>query len=127
MPLILYYIADRAAIRGGDCMFVSLLPLWQMLDAEDGCLQLRRGTVPRDPGIGEYLAAAYDMHTRDGRNALRRFARESCFIRRNGVKIIFIWTGFIMGQPTSGLCPNRLLWAFSKLLSVLFPTAQSGL
>lgn len=74
MPLILYYIADRAAIRGGDCMFVSLLPLWQMLEAGDDPLQLRRGSMPNDPGIGPLLVCAYDMHTRDGRTALRHFA-----------------------------------------------------
>lgn len=74
MPLILYYIADRAAIRGGDCMFVALLPLWQMLEAGDDPLQLRQGSMPNDPGIGPLLACAYDMHTRDGRTALQHFA-----------------------------------------------------
>jgi hypothetical protein len=75
MPLVLYWLADRAATRGGDCMFVSFLPIWQLLrEAENQPLELRRGDLPPDPGVGPLLACAYDMHTREGKMALGRLA-----------------------------------------------------
>lgn len=73
MPLILYWLADRAAIRGADAMFIAFLPIWQMLrDTEDEVRLLSR-ELPRDPGVGGLLACAYDMYTREGRMALSRF------------------------------------------------------
>lgn len=82
MPLILYYIADRAAIRGGDCMFPSLLPIWQMLQqAEPRGLQVVSNDLPPAPMLGNILAPAYDMHTREGRIAIQRFSRHSDIAR----------------------------------------------
>lgn len=76
MPLILYYVADRAAMRTGDSMFVSVLPIWQMLQhrGERG-LDVVFAKLPSAPMIGPILAPAYDCHTRDGRIALARFAQ----------------------------------------------------
>jgi hypothetical protein len=75
MPLILYYIADRAAIRGGESMFVSLLPIWQIIERlDDEGFTVRTNVIPEGPSFGPILAAAYDMYTREGRQALRRFA-----------------------------------------------------
>ena len=76
MPLILYYIADRAAVRGGGCMFVSILPIWQVLQAEIETLSVVEDDLPDDPGIGPFLACAYDMHTREGQAAIRRLMHE---------------------------------------------------
>jgi hypothetical protein len=76
MPLILYYVADRTAMRTGDGMFAAILPIWQMVrDREDRGLDLLWPELPAAPMIGPILAPAYDSHTRDGRTALARFAR----------------------------------------------------
>lgn len=37
-------------------------------------LELRRGDLPSDPGVGLLLASAYDMHTREGKMAIGRLA-----------------------------------------------------
>jgi len=75
MPLLLYYIADRAAIRGGGCMFVSLLPIWQEMQGDALDIQIDDSPIPTDPGLGALLSAAYDMHTREGQAALKRFGK----------------------------------------------------
>ena len=75
MPLLLYWLADRAAVRGGGGMFVSFLPIWQALrDADEEALELRTNEIPDRPLIGGLLAQAYDMYTREGQKALRQFA-----------------------------------------------------
>lgn len=74
MPLILYWIADRAAVRGGGCMFVATLPLWQELErAQDQDFTVRTEAITGQQRFGPILAPAYDMHTREGRRALRQF------------------------------------------------------
>lgn len=80
MPLMLYYIADRAAARTSDAMFVSFLPIWTLL-SEDQSLELSWHTLPLPSMIGGYPAYAYDAHTREGRSALRRFGKECREIR----------------------------------------------
>lgn len=73
MPLALYYVADRAAMRIGDGMFVSLLPVWQCLQATEE-LDVLWNPLPPAPMIGPVLATAIDCHTRGGRVALKRFS-----------------------------------------------------
>jgi hypothetical protein len=74
MPLVLYYIADRAAVRGGGCLFVSLLPLWlELRHVQDDDISVWHDPPPPSPLLGAISAASYDMHTREGRAALRRF------------------------------------------------------
>ena len=72
MPLVLCYIADRAAIRGGGCMHAALLPMWQVIQQDEAELCFLPGELPDDPGIGQLLSAAYDMHTRQGQAAIIR-------------------------------------------------------
>lgn len=72
MPLVLCYLADRAAIRGGGCMHASLLPMWQMIQADEDELRFIAGDLPDDPGIGQLLSCGYDMHTRPGQAAIKR-------------------------------------------------------
>lgn len=72
MPLVLCYLADRAAIRGGGCMHASLLPMWQMIQADEDELRFIAGDLPDDPGIGRLLSCSYDMHTRPGQVAIKR-------------------------------------------------------
>jgi hypothetical protein len=72
MPLVLCYIADRAAIRGGGCMHASLLPMWQVIQQDEAELRFITGELPEDPGIGQLLSSAYDMHTRQGQAAIVR-------------------------------------------------------
>lgn len=75
MPLIFYWLADRTAVRGGDCMFAAFLPIWQVLQAAENIdIELRTNVHVALPEIGPLLSSAYDMYTRDGRVALRRFA-----------------------------------------------------
>jgi len=73
MPLVLCYIADRAAIRGGGCMHAALLPMWQVIQQDEAELRFVPGELPDDPGIGQLLSCAYDMHTRQGQAAIARF------------------------------------------------------
>ena len=74
MPLLFYWLADRAAMRGGGAMFVALLPIWQALrDSDEETLVLRTNKIPDRPLIGGLLAQAYDMYTREGQKALRKF------------------------------------------------------
>ncbi|MGE0630314.1 MAG: hypothetical protein AB7O43_21170, partial [Hyphomicrobiaceae bacterium] len=42
MPLVLYYLADRGAVRTGDSMFVSVLPIWRMLQEDGDSLKVYR-------------------------------------------------------------------------------------
>lgn len=72
MPLVLCYLADRAAIRGGGCMHASLLPMWQMIQASEDQLRFVPGDLPDDPGLGPLLSCSYDMHTRPGQAAIKR-------------------------------------------------------
>ena len=72
MPLVLCYIADRAAIRGGGCMHAGLLPMWQVIQQDEAELRFIPGELPEDPGIGQLLSSAYDMHTRQGQAAILR-------------------------------------------------------
>jgi hypothetical protein len=72
MPLVLCYIADRAAIRGGGCMHAALLPMWQVLQQDEAQLRFLPGELPEDPGIGQLLSCSYDMHTRPGQCAIKR-------------------------------------------------------
>lgn len=72
MPLVLCYLADRAAIRGGGCMHASLLPMWQMIQADEDQLRFVPGDLPDDPGLGQLLSCSYDMHTRPGQAAIKR-------------------------------------------------------
>lgn len=74
-PLLLYYIADRAAGRLREAMFASVLPLWKSLTREPE-LTITKRQITYSPYIGWFAAEAFDLHTRSGKVALRRFARE---------------------------------------------------
>ncbi len=74
MPLVLYYIADRAALRGAGGLFVPLQLLWRLHLENDEPLRLVRGAYQADPGSGGFLLAALDMHTREGKTAISRLA-----------------------------------------------------
>ncbi len=72
MPLILYYIADRGAARTSDALFCSYLQIWRLLkgDCEFALLQ---NEIPPSEMIGNFPAEAYDMHTREGKMAIKLF------------------------------------------------------
>ncbi len=75
MPLILYYAADRGATRTSDALFCSYLQSWELIkDASDH--RLMENVIPPSEMIGNFPAEAYDMHTREGRLAIR--ASETC-------------------------------------------------
>lgn len=75
LPLAFYYIADRTAGRLGEAMFISMLFIWEMLSAEPQLLT-RQHILAEGELISGFPAASFDMHTREGRLALSRFARE---------------------------------------------------
>lgn len=77
MPLILYYIADRGAGRASDALFCAYLQIWHLLEKEPE-LKLVTNVVSDSEMIGNFPAEAYDMHTREGRFAIRRFETEYC-------------------------------------------------
>jgi hypothetical protein len=74
MPLMLYYIADRAAARIADAMFVSLLFIAEIVTAEP--FQEIKAASLNTEMIGMFPAVAIDAHTREGRLAISRFGRE---------------------------------------------------
>lgn len=75
MPLVFYYIADRAAARLGDAMFVSMLITAELTDRQPDMVIVRCPLT--DPTtIAGYPGAAFDLHTSEGRAALRRFGTE---------------------------------------------------
>lgn len=75
VPLMLYYIADRAAARINDAMFVSMLPIATMLKNEPTITIAKYALL--DTGmIAGFPAAAFDLHTSEGRSAMNRFGRE---------------------------------------------------
>jgi len=75
MPLVLYYVADRAAARLSDAMFVSTLLVWEMLASEPEIVA-EQTELPDTAVIAGFPAAAFDLHTYEGRAALSRFGRE---------------------------------------------------
>ncbi|ASK88363.1 hypothetical protein [Sphingorhabdus sp. SMR4y] len=70
MPLIVYYIADRGAARTSDALFCSYLQIWFLVKNESEFRLVQNG-LPSSTMIGNFPAEAYDMHTREGRNAIR--------------------------------------------------------
>lgn len=74
-PLLLCYISDRAAGRLREAMFASVLPIWGSLMLEPE-LSIAGREIGCSPDIGSFAAEAFDLHTRSGKVALRRFARE---------------------------------------------------
>ena len=75
MPLVLYYIADRTAGRLSDAMFVACLLMSEMIAADPNILVVENA-LPDAAMIAGFPAAAYDLHTQQGRIALSRFGRE---------------------------------------------------
>lgn len=75
MPLMLYYLADRAAARVSDAMFVSSFLVGEML-AADPEVTIAKKNLPETMTIAGFPAAAFDLHTHEGRAALSRFGRE---------------------------------------------------
>jgi len=75
VPLMFYYTADRAAARLSDAMFVSMLPIAEMV-APDPSITISRTRLTDAPTIAGYPAAAFDLHTYEGRLAIGRFGRE---------------------------------------------------
>lgn len=79
--LLLYYIADRAAGRLREAMFASVLPIWRSL-MHDPELSIARREIACSPDIGCFATEAFDLHTRSGKLALRRLARECIPVRQ---------------------------------------------
>ena len=73
LPRVLLYLAHKTVSRLREDMFVSLLFMHEMLRGTSGT-SFRQPTSIAPVMIGPLLAAAYDMHTREGLLALRLFA-----------------------------------------------------
>lgn len=80
MPLMLYYIADRAAARIADAMFVSFLFIAEIVTTEP-FREIKTTSLDTET-IGMFPAVAIDTHTREGRLAISRFGRECAPVRR---------------------------------------------
>lgn len=70
MPLAFYYIADRTAARLGDAMFASMLLIAELCDDQPDMVVTDR-PISDAATIAGYPAAAFDLHTYEGRVALR--------------------------------------------------------
>jgi hypothetical protein len=75
LPRAMLYAAARTASRLSEGMFVSFLFMHEMLTATQ-TLTYAQPEMPPTPKVGVLLGAAYDMHTREGRTALRKFEKE---------------------------------------------------
>jgi hypothetical protein len=75
MPLMFYYIADRTAARLGDAMFVSMLLIAELVDHQPH-MAIERRPLTDVAMIAGYPVAAFDLHTYEGRAALRRLGIE---------------------------------------------------
>ena len=75
MPLMLYYIADRAASRLAEAMFVSNYLMAEFVANDPPC-KLEQSPLPVSVMIDNFPSEAYDLHTREGLGALRRFRHE---------------------------------------------------
>ena len=53
-------------------MHAALLPMWQVIQQDEHELSFKPGELPEDPGVGQLLSSAYDMHTRQGQAAIMR-------------------------------------------------------
>ncbi len=77
MPLLVYWLADRAATRGGDCLFVNVLPTWQIMRAGGlERLELRSNSLSDGIEIDGLPKAAFDVHTREGKSAIQKLLAE---------------------------------------------------
>jgi hypothetical protein len=81
LPRVLLYLAHKAVSRLREDMFVSLPFMHEMLLRTSGT-SFRQPTSIAAVMIGPLLAAAYDMHTREGLLALRLFAERVPPIQR---------------------------------------------
>jgi hypothetical protein len=81
LPRVLLYLAHKAVSRLREDMFVSLLFMHEMLRRSQE-VSLHAPSTFEPVKIGNLLCAAYDMHTRDGLLALRRFGSEVAAVRR---------------------------------------------
>ncbi|GGI90780.1 hypothetical protein GCM10007973_28860 [Polymorphobacter multimanifer] len=75
MPLMLYYIADRTAARTADAMFISYFLIAEMIAAEPD-IRLSDRTIGAKAKIAGFPAAAFDLHTHEGRWAIGQFGRQ---------------------------------------------------
>lgn len=75
MPLIMYYLAEMAARRCNENLFISMYAMNEMLRGAIDCT-VRQFQVPPVRKLGHLLSAAYDMHTREGKIALGKFVKE---------------------------------------------------
>lgn len=71
-PLILQYIAERASSRLRDSLFIPYALIAEVFcDTDDWVV--KKQAFERPVMIGSYPAEAYDMHTREGASAIRKF------------------------------------------------------
>lgn len=82
LPLVLYYIADRAAARIADPMFVSMLMISEMLINEP-IVTITKEALSDVPRIGGFPAPAFDLHTQEGRFALSQFGHQCSAVGRS--------------------------------------------
>jgi len=80
LPRLLLYLAHKAIGRLREDMYVSLLFMHEML-LSSWSISFRQPTTIAPVMIGPLLAAAYDMHTREGLQALRMFGERVPEIR----------------------------------------------
>jgi hypothetical protein len=75
MPRLMAYLMQMTLSRCQDALFVGI-PFMHWMLGETQEMQAVNGPVPTQTLVGSLLGAAYDMHTREGRVALRRFEKE---------------------------------------------------
>lgn len=73
-PFLIQWISRQYANMAKDGMFVTLPVVWRQLSSE-GQIDIAHGKLPERRLIGGILSAAFDGHTREGRNAISHFGR----------------------------------------------------
>ncbi len=76
MPRVMLYAAHRSAFRCPDKLFPSLFLMHEWMSQTDALAVEQPEVMPLIEKVGVLLGPAYDMHTREGRVAMRRFEKE---------------------------------------------------
>lgn len=76
MSRAMLYLASKVVSRVGESLWISLPIIEQWLKATPK-MTVVSVDMPETPKVGKLLGAAYDMHTREGKIAITRFAKQN--------------------------------------------------
>ncbi|WP_192936364.1 hypothetical protein [Sinorhizobium fredii] len=118
LPRAFLYGAAKTASRLNEAFWVSFYLMNEQLLATE-TVEVIADKVPEVPRIGKLLGAAYDMHTREGKEALRRFGG-SCKAIKQFRDSTFSWQAYMTALHEAvfyvegGVLKTRVAYAGSE-------------